>query len=92
MSCCKITPYGAAKGTTLSRTTTSHNAGASVGRPSTGVSGAATALRLRYIGTTPVRAYGPFTHQPYDFAPSQVRTLDARDATALLRSPMFHRV
>jgi hypothetical protein len=51
------------------------------------------AVRLRYLENAPIRVQGHITGRPYDFSGVHpVRTVDARDASALLHTRLFRQV
>jgi hypothetical protein len=51
------------------------------------------ALSLRYLENAPIRVQGPVTGTPYDFSGVHpIRTVDARDAPALLHTRLFRQV
>jgi hypothetical protein len=63
---------------------------AAVGMQPVKASPARASVSLRYIETTPILVRGPATGRNYPFSSSSpVQEVDARDATALLRTRFF---
>jgi hypothetical protein len=49
-------------------------------------------VSLRYLENSPIRVRGPVTGQDYEFSGSRpVQSIDARDASSLLKTRFFRR-
>jgi hypothetical protein len=49
-------------------------------------------VSVRYLENSPILVHGPVTRRHYKFSGSSaVQSIDARDASAILQSPLFRR-